>query len=209
MPVPIEAGSPATFQDVHWQQLADELPFESLPRIRSMGAKWAATIGSITGVFAIVALIKGPEEIGALDSPERYWVIGLTAAAVVAATAAMLWAAHAAQGSAKEILLSGSDLRAVYQSDARAGAQAITTSRWLTAAAVGALALAIGLTWLSTPASPASGPVVVVSSGAAPVCGTVTGFTQDGVTVQPPEGASTVVTAESGVLIFPIGACPD
>jgi hypothetical protein len=208
MSVPISAGSPATFQDVRWQQLADELPFETLPRIRSLAAKWAATIGSITGVFAIVALIKGPEEIGALGSPERYWVIGLVGLAVASAVGAMLWAAHAAQGSAGEMLITGPELRVAHAEQARSGARAIFASKCLTTAAVAMLGLAIGLTWLSTPASPAKSSVVVASAGAEPFCGTVTGLTADGVTVQPDEGAAVVVAAGSNVLVFPVAACP-
>lgn len=206
--VPVEAGSTATFQDVRWQQLADELPFETLTRIRAIGAKWAATIGSITGVFAIVALIKGPEDIGALGSPERYWVIGLTAVAVVSATAAMLWAAHAAQGSAVEQMITGPVLRSVSQAEARSGALAIKASRWLVAAAVGSLALAIGITWLSTPQTTSSGSVIAASPGGTPICGAVTGLTQDGVVVQPKGLASQVIPVEAGVVILPIASCP-
>jgi hypothetical protein len=70
---------------------AERLGVEELTNVRATGEKWTATISSITGIFGVVALIKGPEDITKLQGIWEALVIGAILVAVALALAGSSW----------------------------------------------------------------------------------------------------------------------
>jgi hypothetical protein len=102
------SATPATVSDATWQRRAEELQFSALPGIRATAERWAATVGSLTGIFTIAAIIKGPSDITAvrgslhLLGTRLSWSVAagiLVAAALACASTAIVLAAMAAQGT--------------------------------------------------------------------------------------------------------------
>ena len=90
------AASP---EDREWANLADELKFEALPQIRSAAEKWTTTITSLTGVFSLITLIKGREDITDLKFEYEVAVAICLGVALLLAFVAIRQAALAAQGN--------------------------------------------------------------------------------------------------------------
>jgi hypothetical protein len=55
--------SEATVNDVVWERRAEQHEIEALPAARSAAEKWTTQIASLTGIFTIVVLVKGPEDV--------------------------------------------------------------------------------------------------------------------------------------------------
>jgi hypothetical protein len=62
-PVPGEA----TVNDVEWERRAEQHEIEALPAARATAEKWTTQIASLTGIFSIVVLVKGPEDVAHLE----------------------------------------------------------------------------------------------------------------------------------------------
>jgi len=89
---------PVTSEDREWQARARQLTLNSLYDIRAVAGRWAATIGSLTGVLSLVALAAGPRTVDQLQLGWRIAVGVLVLIAIVAAAWAAWAAADAAQG---------------------------------------------------------------------------------------------------------------
>jgi hypothetical protein len=57
----------ATVNDVEWERRAEQHEIEALPSARSTAEKWTTQIASLTGIFSIVVLVKGPEDVANLE----------------------------------------------------------------------------------------------------------------------------------------------
>ena len=57
----------ATVTDVEWERRAEQHEIEALPAARSAAEKWTTQIASLTGIFSIVVLVKGPEDVAKLE----------------------------------------------------------------------------------------------------------------------------------------------
>jgi hypothetical protein len=57
----------ATVSDVEWERRAEQHEIEALPTARSTAEKWTTQIASLTGIFSIVVLVKGPEDVANLE----------------------------------------------------------------------------------------------------------------------------------------------
>jgi hypothetical protein len=57
----------ATVNDVEWERRAEQHEIEALPAARSAAEKWTTQIASLTGIFSIVVLVKGPEDVSKLE----------------------------------------------------------------------------------------------------------------------------------------------
>ena len=53
----------AAIHDVAWERKAETEAGQMLASARSAAEKWTQTVASLTGVFSIVLLVKGPEDI--------------------------------------------------------------------------------------------------------------------------------------------------
>jgi len=143
----ITASSTAIPEDLRWELRADQLYASRLSDTRATAEKWTTAITSITGVFGIVALIKGPETIGTLLTPWRWIVYSLVIIAVLVALGAIGLAAAAAGGTPRVARLSGSDARRWEGWQASAAKHELIYSRRTAYVAVLAMLAAIGITW--------------------------------------------------------------
>ena len=141
------ASRTAIPEDLRWELRADQLYASRLNDTRATAEKWTTGITSITGVFGIVALIKGPETIGTLLTPWRWIVYSLVIMAVLLALCAIGLAAAAAGGTPRVARLSGSDARTWEGWQASAAKKELIYSRRTAYVAVLAMLAAIGITW--------------------------------------------------------------
>jgi hypothetical protein len=158
--------------ELAWERRAEALAPDVLARVRAQAEKWTATVSSLTGIFGIVALIKGPEDVGKLGAWSKYGVIGFLALAIFLAAYATYGAAKAAYGFPDGKQVVGAVLRRREREEAR---RARNMLRWSILAALGAvvaLALGIGITWIASPkeTSPLARVLVLDGDGVA-VCG--------------------------------------
>jgi hypothetical protein len=133
--------------DLRWELQAEELYANRLADTRATAGKWTAAITSITGVFGIVALIKGPSDISGLDSPWRYVVYSLVALAILTALLAIGLAAAAAEGTPRTGHLAGSEAQFWESWQVTASKHELTASRKSAYLAVLAMLAAIVITW--------------------------------------------------------------
>jgi hypothetical protein len=136
-------------EDLRWELRAERLYASRLTDMRATAEKWTAGVTSITGVFGIVALIKGPETIGTLLMPWRWIVYGLVIAAVLVALLAIGLAAAAAGGTPRIARLSGREAHTWDGWQASAAKHELIYSRRAAFAAVFAMLAAIGITWFT------------------------------------------------------------
>ncbi len=64
----------ATAEDVSWERRVAEEEVGALASARSAAASWTAAITSLTGVFGVVALVKGPEDVTKLEGNVGSWL---------------------------------------------------------------------------------------------------------------------------------------
>jgi len=136
-------------EDLRWELEAEQLYAGRLDDMRATAQKWTAAITSLTGVFSIVALIKGPETIAKVLEPWRGIVYGFVIAAVLLALVAIALAAAAAGGTPRVARLSGREADTWTGWQAAAGKHELLYSRRGAIAAVLAMLTAIALTWFA------------------------------------------------------------
>jgi hypothetical protein len=147
----------ATLSDLEWERKAERLEADELVTVRATGEKWVATVSSITGVFSVVALIKGPEDISKLPGIWEASAIVLVLGAVMLALSAIVVAAFAAYGMPRRLRRLGGPLRREQAREARLARRLLAASVGLAVAAVLTLAVAIAITWAKSPEPAASG----------------------------------------------------
>ncbi len=141
----------ATLADVDWERKAERLEPEELATVRGTGEKWTATATSLTGVFGIVALIKGPDDITKVQGFWEALVIFLVALALALAVVAIVHGAFAAYGMPRQVRPLGGSLRREQAREARKARRYLARSVGLTVAAVFFLTIAIVVTWWKSP----------------------------------------------------------
>lgn len=70
------AEQKATLTDLQWEWLAEKQRIDALTATRAAGEKWATAITTLTGVFSIVVLIKGPEDVTDVAGKIGPWLPG-------------------------------------------------------------------------------------------------------------------------------------
>jgi hypothetical protein len=93
-------GTPV-MPDLEWEWRVEQQEFEALPAMRAAGEKWTTAITSLTGVFGIVVLIKGPGDIGNVKhdvgawlprwAADEVWMVVLLVVAALLAVPAFFW----------------------------------------------------------------------------------------------------------------------
>ena len=191
------AERPAAPAALEWERRIREHGFGYLASIRGSAEKWGASIGTLLGLFAVVALVKGPSDISEVEGTlwgwgHRTWTITWVIVALAAAVFATAAAAYAAQGTPKKIRFVGERLRKAERQGAKHAAWAMLGSRICALLAVAALATSVVWVWLTTPDKPEPTVGVRVNLVGADdrfVCGTLVASSQDGSVVLVPTGA--------------------
>ncbi|MDQ2745107.1 MAG: hypothetical protein M3Z66_22810 [Chloroflexota bacterium] len=195
--------------DRQWAQLAQQAKVDALSDIRASAGKWGGTIASLTGIFSVIALIKGRTDITALVTWAQVLIAVLLLLAVTLAFAAILLAAFAAQGiPVKSIAVNNPRAyQQQYEDQAETAATQLHWSRYLVAPATALLAVAIGVTWFAPTSTPTGPTVLITEKSGAVFCGSLaTNATSGMVLLQPgvvstrliPIGAVASITTVSG-----------
>ena len=166
------AFAPATAEDLALEEAAKQVLDESLATTRAAAADWAKTIAALTGVFGIVGLIKGREDVTTLVLPARVLIGLFVAVGLIFAIRAILLAALAAEGTPTTWWVVGNRLKDRYRGERELAAQQLRHSREGAIAAAGCLIVAVGIAWYSPEEKVAPDPVQVLVTFAdrPPIC---------------------------------------
>lgn len=155
-------------EDREWQARARRLSLDSLYDVRAVAGRWATTVGSLTGLLSLVALVAGPRSADQLPLGWRV-VAGVCVLAAIGCAGYATWcAAEAAQGSIGSALNTYAQVRDRFREQERTARVRLDRSRVFVVAAMGALVVAVGLTWFVP--KPEQTDYLVVRRGAEVSC---------------------------------------
>lgn len=200
-------GLPPDYVDA-WRDQAHKADLTQLSALQSTAQQWGGTIGTLTGAFGLLALVRGTTDVTKLASPWDAGVTGAILLALVLAFVAIVAAAYAAQGSPTTQYGDPLTLRRVTVTAAERARNLLLLSRW---AAIGGMILtmaAILTTWRA-PQRAAVPPTFLVSpvTGMAAVrCGTIK-TAANGVITLLVAGRSPIVLS-GGYTFTAISHCP-
>ncbi len=154
--------------DREWQVRAERLTLDSLYDVRAVAGRWATTIGSLTGLLSLVALVAGPRTVDQLPLGWRI-VTGVCVLLAIGCAGCSTWcAAEAAQGSIGSGLSTYAQARDRFREQELAAVALLRRARILVVAAMAALVLAVASTWFVP--KPESTEYLVVRHGSAVSC---------------------------------------
>ena len=136
-------------EDREWQARAQQLTLNSLYDIRAVAGRWAATIGSLTGLLSLVALVAGPRSADQLQLGWRIVAGSLVLAAILTAGWATWSAADAAQGKILTTLSTYARIREDFRNEEKRARQSLSRAKTLVVAAMAALILAVAVSWFA------------------------------------------------------------
>jgi hypothetical protein len=136
-------------EDREWQARAQQLTLNSLYDIRAVAGRWAATIGSLTGLLSLVALVAGPRTADQLQLGWRIVAGSLVLAAILTAGWATWSAADAAQGKILTTLSTYARIREDFRNEEKRARQSLSRAKTLVVAAMAALILAVAVSWFA------------------------------------------------------------
>src|SRR6187399_1037924 len=96
-------AGPLTPEGRVWQEKLNALTVDELTRVRATAKEWTGSISAITGLLALVSLVKGRENIEDLTAAWSRLVYVSLLAALLLALLAIVAGALAAQGFATEL----------------------------------------------------------------------------------------------------------
>jgi hypothetical protein len=136
-----------TAVDREWQARARRLTLDSLYDVRAVAGRWAATIGSLTGLLSLVALVAGPRTADQLPIGWRI-AAGICVLAAIGCAGSATWcAAEAAQGTIGSALSTYAEVRDRFREQEQAARIRLDRAKVLVVAAMAALTVAVALTW--------------------------------------------------------------
>jgi hypothetical protein len=162
-----------TAEDAYWDAEATKLRREALTNIRATAEKWTGAIGSLLGIFGIVVLVKGPDDIAKLSSDwMRYSSAALIGVAVIFAFLATLSSAFAAYGFPRQMIIEGTTLRSIHRQLAMKSAVLLYASLALVFMSLVSLGVAIGFSWLGDRQTESTGTkILALTSSREVFCG--------------------------------------
>jgi hypothetical protein len=152
-PPKVVATRRASAFDVYWEEQAEQLGRDALTSTRRAAGQWAATVGTLTGIFSIAALITGRSNVSDLAHGYSVAVGIVVALALLAAVTAVTFAALAAQGTPVSVELTGNGIRKLIHDETASAARKLRWSRVCAIVAVFLIAVGIGLMWYGPAAS--------------------------------------------------------
>ena len=189
-----------------WAAKAEELEFTSLERVKTAAEKWATSIASITGIFGIVTLIKGPPEIAGLAPPYPLVVGVALLLSVTSALASIALAALAAQGVPEKLWNTALDTKSLYKAATKRAAAKLLWSRLAVVPAVLAMITAVGVTWFGARVPPKAPNFLVVSDAGIVFCGTLSSDLEGQSSLRLANGSP--VALEHVAIIVTVSTCP-
>jgi hypothetical protein len=190
-----------------WAQRAQELRFHQLEAARKQAESWRTGLAGLTTLFGAVLLVKGRDNLTSLVSPYPQIVIALLGMALTLLIIATLSAVRAASGApGDECLLTGEDLRDWSRAEVIEIGRRLAAARALTLVGLGAVAVAIGLTWLA-PVQELVRPLVLVTSADSHYCGGLINVSGSKIIIQQGSVYRTVPLSPT-VRIMSVAACP-
>jgi len=183
-------GLPVSRADLAWEEQAEQAYLDALPAVRSAAEKWAGLTGVILGVFGFASFTNGRDEIQSLTANWEPLTGGAALLALLIALGAVIFAGLAAQGTPKQVLESGEDLRLRSVRDARTARSRLRISRVGTAIAVILLLVALGMLWYAPTDSEENRPTFEIKVGPGDtVCGQLKALTEKEIVLDVGEGA--------------------
>jgi hypothetical protein len=141
---------PATPDDWWWERQAETLQRTGLDRVRQSAKGWAGSIGTLLGIFATVAFVRGPSSITAANGNARWLAAGLIIGASVAAAIAFVIASLLTQGVPRRYSgVDGASLKRWVQERAAHAVELLWWSRGLALSAALAVVAATAIVWVS------------------------------------------------------------
>jgi hypothetical protein len=140
-----------TEEGARWEKEALDVEVSALEDARDLAAKWGATIGTLLGVFGVVAFASGPSALSDIPGNAAYVVLLLILLATVAAGAAIYKAALAAEASPARLApFNGWTLKSLYESEVPDVLATLRQSRAFALSAVVLVFGAVTVGWLAT-----------------------------------------------------------
>ncbi|MBO3752530.1 hypothetical protein J5X84_41290 [Streptosporangiaceae bacterium NEAU-GS5] len=177
------AGDPVTdyptSDDLRWERLARDLPFDQLEAVRKQADGWRNALAGITAVVGAVTLVRGRDDIVAMPDSWRYATFGLLVTAFAALTGGLFAAARASFGRPGERIWSnGPALRSWSERRTREIADLIRLATALSIVGVSAVAAAATMSWFAPveSSSSAATTVLVQDIRGNSVCGALVGM---------------------------------
>jgi hypothetical protein len=201
--------SVTTDEDRAWIKKAQEARMSQLESVRTAAKDWGTTITAVTGALGIVALIKGPEEVGRLT---HGWQVAVGIALLVAillVIRGIVLAALAAQGTPGSFTYSPVRYHDYYRREIARASIELQGSRLLVVAGMLALIAGVGMTWYGDEKEKKTTLVYAVSRDGVTACGEVSRGKQ-GVLQIKKAGQTTPTTLEpkNVLALVPVGECP-
>lgn len=196
-----------TLDRKRWAQLASELKFSQLDTARKQAEVWRAGLAALTALLTAVFVLKGRDNVSDLTEPYQAIVVGLLGLALALLLIATLWVSRALAGPAgEEILLTGERVEQWTKEEVRRISVALRWAPVSAATGVVAVAVAIGVTWL-TPAQAAAAPLVqVAQSTGQESCGQLIGVSDRQLILRPASGP-VIIPLTTVTAITPVTAC--
>ncbi|MEU5339750.1 MULTISPECIES: hypothetical protein [unclassified Streptomyces] len=195
--------------DRRWAELARELEFSQLDQLRRQAEGWRNGLIGLTALVAVLAVLKGRDDLSRLPSPWQTVATSLLGAAFLLLVAGSLTAVRASFGKPGEVLhLGGQSLRKWTLTEIRRVRRALYLSTVAFACGMALVAGALGVSWTHTEEPAAD--LVKVSTSAGEFCGRLVSYVPSGVTLLPASGDTTkplVIRAPDVRKITPATAC--
>ena len=190
-----------------WAILAQDLKFSQLDVARKQAEAWRTGLTALTALLTAILVLKGRDNVSALDSPFQWIVVALLGLALIAlVTATMLVTRSIAGPPEEQILLSGEDLEEWSGREVGKISAALRKAPWLAAAGVACVAFAVGLTWLA-PAQETTAPTVQVAAPTGQVCGELVGVSQHQLILHTEAGTTLLLPLSAVASLTPVDNC--
>jgi hypothetical protein len=130
-----------------WEEIAEELPFGQLERVRTSADKWLTTISALTGLTSLLTLLASGETTRQPTDVPQFLVGAFLALAFISAISAIYLGALAAQGGSTKILNDPLEVRNWYRDEAAKAANHLLSSRRFALAAAILVGLSTFVAW--------------------------------------------------------------
>ncbi|MDQ0936887.1 hypothetical protein [Streptomyces turgidiscabies] len=173
--------------DRRWAELARELEFTQLDRLRKQAEGWRNGLIGLTALVAILAVLKGRDDLTKLPSPWQTVAISMLGTAFLLLVAGSLLAVRASFGKpAERTYLAGQALRAWTRTETDRVHLALHLSTVAFILGMCLVAGALGVSWTHTE-DPAA-DLVKVSTSTGEFCGQLVSYVPSKVTLLPTTG---------------------